>query len=1077
MSHPIPRSHLHRVELVYPGPASLHWLEQTVRALQERDRLTPLTVIVPTPVVSLAVKRTLAIAGCVNVRVVVQLRQVAERVARDGGFTEAAQPLTGVLEAAAIRSAVRTAGGPALGALADHRALQEVLGVLFRELRHLDDPGTALAQLAAGGGVAEAAVHAYRRYEALTAPTPDVPGLVRLAERAATRAAQPAWVAEVGALVVYLPSRLDDSDIALLAALGNHLPVWAGLATFGEDAADHLMREASTALAARLGVALQGPTGTATVRPDLRIVSAPDAEEEVRTVVRRVCADLQANVPLWRTAVLYTQEETYGPLVREMLDLASLPWHGALGRPAAQGWAPRSLVGLLTLRERRFARAAVLDWLASRPPWPAEGTQIADPLPQVPMSAWDRLSRLAQVLEGPLQWVQRFETLLRTLEKEEARRADWKATVVAEENDGPRPPSDVDHAQAIAAAIVRLERDTRPPAEWASWNAFVDWARDLSARYVPVAPEWPMEERAAAEALSAALDDLRAAAAFEPVTTLRVFIEALAAALEQRRLPEGKPGVGVLVGPLGSVLGAAFDRVHVLGLAEGLLPTRPPVDPLAAGADDASDPLGRQERQREGDRRAFLGALAAAGESGAVTLSYPRSDGAARAAHPSRWLLEQVAQRDGVPAVYASDLPRLFTPERTWLDRIASAYDGLQRCASPLDLADLRLSQIVAWRQMDRSVHAHSLASRADLPLGRALHAADARKSRTFTPYDGNVAALARASKLVVRPFTSERGASSATAVERWASCPFQYFLANVLRVEATEQPEDEWTITPADKGTLVHGVLGVFFRELLGQGRCTLDDTFTEADHARLDQIAAEFFHQVEAEGKTGHPLAWDNARAQILADLHAQLARDEAWRREDRLMPALFEQTFGDPHDPESWPAAEVALGNGLVARFRGAIDRMDLTPAGITPRRARVIDYKSGGQWGYDDLEQDPVLAGRHVQLALYARALRTGLAGSADLAEVRAEFRFVTAKGGHERRQIVADARVEERLDRVVRRIATGIQAGVFLPAPGERGQRGFQNCTFCDYDRVCSTTRDETFERKRGVAFVALESLA
>jgi hypothetical protein len=115
----------------------------------------------------------------------------------------------------------------------------------------------------------------------------------------------------------------------------------------------------------------------------------------------------------------------------------------------------------------------------------------------------------------------------------------------------------------------------------------------------------------------------------------------------------------------------------------------------------------------------------------------------------------------------------------------------------------------------------------------------------------------------------------------------------------------------------------------------------------------------------------------------------------------------------------------------------------------------------------------LGGQHVQLALYARALRRGLSGAEDLAEIRAEYRFVSSRGGFSRRGIVADERVEARLDQAVRRIATGIRGGLFLPVPGERVQNGFQNCRWCEFDRVCATTRDEDWQRKQGHVEAAL----
>jgi ATP-dependent helicase/DNAse subunit B len=397
----------------------------------------------------------------------------------------------------------------------------------------------------------------------------------------------------------------------------------------------------------------------------------------------------------------------------------------------------------------------------------------------------------------------------------------------------------------------------------------------------------------------------------------------------------------------------------------------------------------------------------------------------------------------------------------------------VQRCTAPLDLADLRLQDVVKWHAGGRKLVHNSLADRTDLSIGRALRAAGARRSRQFTEFDGNLGAVARASRLVGRPFAVDGGASSATSLERWAGCPFLYLMVNVLRVEATERPEDEWTVTALDKGSLVHAVLEQFFRERFEQQR---SGPFTTSDHDRLEQLAWTHLRDLEDQGRTGHPLAWDNARAVIVKDLHVLLEREDTWRTEDDLEPALFERTFGDSRDPDTWPAVVVPLENGVEVRFRGAMDRVDFSPTGAS-RRALVIDYKTGSAWGYEGLAEDPVSAGRHVQLALYARALRFGLTNEQELDEIRAEYRFVSSKGGFERRQIVVDSRADTRLVEVVQQAANGIRDGVFLPRPGERSRGSFENCRFCEYDRICSTTRDEAWQRKRSNAsFVPLERL-
>jgi ATP-dependent helicase/nuclease subunit B len=1062
----VPREHA--VTLVRPGPLSLAWLSSEIHRLQDDDPLQAITVVAASPYMRTVLRQSLAETGCASVRFTVQLRPLAERIGRACGSHAFDRPLTGPIEAAAIRVAAYESAGPTLQPLTGNRALQESLGSLFRELGHLpeDDPGLTL--VTSGSGIGAAAGRTYRAFTSLTQEFADVPRQLRIAARLIRESAtSPAWAQELGALVLYLPERTDAAEQDFLRAISQHVPIGVALAWLDDAEADHPTHQSAGDLASMLGVEISTRDGDR-LWPGVQVLSAPDPEEEMRTVMRRVLAEMEAGVPLWRMAILYTSEDPYAALVRETLESANVPWHAALGRPALSSLAARSLLGLLDLRERNFAREAVLDWLAARPTL-EEAEE--DPLPAVPVSAWDRLSRRAQVLQGADQWVSRFGRLIATLELEEQARQDWHAEALVHESEDhvTRPAHDLAYARAIVESIQRLARETRPPGEPAAWDAYVDWAEGLRRTFISNDPHWPVNEVAAAEALDAALDSLRQASAVEPRTTLQSFRDSLAAALDARRIEEGRAGVGILVAPLGASLGASFDRTFIVGLSEGALPSRPGADPFTSGLPFA-DPLGRLERQRCDERRAFLAGLASVGDQGRIWLSFSRADGGNRASFPSRWLLEQVARVEGATAVYASDLPRLFGPERPWLERVASAYDGLQRAHACINLADLRLREVVAANVRHQNISQTAVAARPDLILGRALRAARARQTREFTEFDGNLQICAADSQRISRPFDIESHGSSATALERWSNCPYRYFLANVVRVEATDKPEEEWTITPLDRGSLVHQVLEEFFRERRDQGRSTPGEPYSATDHVRMEEIATALIADLEAQGRTGHAVAWENARATLIRDLHLELDREEVWRLEDRLAPVLFERTFGDSRDPNSWPAVELELAHGSVIRFRGAIDRIDQAAD-----RVLVVDYKSGGTWGYDGLDVDPVLAGRHLQLALYGRAARVNLAE--DSVEVRAEFRFVSSRGRFERRQVVVDHQTDARLAEVVGHAVSGIRDGAFLPMPGEFDRGAFSNCRFCEFERICSTSRDEAWQRKSpGASFVPLETL-
>lgn len=1043
--------------LLRPGHASLVWLRRAVGELQAADRLQAVSVVVASPYIGRVVQQALAEVGCVNVRPVT-LRQVAARVSGYGVDAEKRE-LTGALEGAAIRLALQDASAAPFATIAHHQSLHDSLGALFRELRHVEDPSAALRALAERGTVPQAAAATFRRFVALSADFYGAPELTRIAASVADSGAS-RWVESLGALVLYMPSRLDAAEIALLGRLGRHIPIHAALPRLGEAAADRMMTGAAKQLTVVLDATLDrdAPSSEA-VAVDVggNVISAPDPAEEVRTVVRHVVADLEQGVPLWQIAVLYAGEATHGGALREALDAAMLPWHATTGRPLAACWAARSLVGLLGLPDRRFAREAVLEWLADRPPI---GADADDPLPAIPVSTWDRLSRQAKILEGSGQWIERLEKLAHGLghavhqddspEDGDAEGAALRAAV-----------SDGEAATSMARAIARLRDDLHPPADGASWDAFVDWASELRVRYLPMSETWPEAERAGSAAVDAALDGLREAGMFEGGTNVDVLRTALATMLESRREPEGTFGRGVVVGPVGSTVGAAYRRVYALGLIEGVLPSRPVADPLA-GAHGQHDPLERHERAREDERRGFLAALAAADDG--ATVSYARSDGAARATYPSPWLMEFVSQREGA-TVYASGLPTLLAVGRPWLTRIASAQDGVARVGDgalpAADLADRRLASLVAWRDRGGELARHPLAVRADLPLGAALRASRARRSRDFTPYDGNLLELAGRSGLMTRAFT--RGKLSATSLERWARCPFQYLLVDVLRVQATRRPEDEWTITALDRGDVVHRILERFFRELHGHKRLRNGDRIAASDHESLEEIAAEVFAELEQTGQAGHPLAWENAKAAIVVELHELLEKDQSWRDADGLIPARFEQRFGRQDDPDSWPSVTIALSDGREVSFGGIIDRIDVTKG--PPPRALIVDYKSGSAGSYKEIEDDPVAGGRHVQLALYAEALRSRI-GADESWAIQAEYRFVTARGGFAKVTVDADPSLGERLRRVLAWAADGIEGGTFLAVPGARDRGTFANCGYCDYDRVCSTTRDDVWARKQ-----------
>lgn len=1092
----------HRVDLVRPGPASLHWLRRAVAEIQADDRLRPVTVLVPSPYVGMAVRRALALDGCANVEVTI-LQQFVAQVSGFGAAIQDRDPINGVVERVAVRKALLMDRSGLLRRVAEQRSMHDSLVGLFREIARLDDPEPTLAALVERGAVTSATVAVFRHFKTLTELYYDVPERTRLVV-ADLEQRQTRRLLQIGGLVLYLPPRLDAPSLAFCGLLGQRIPVIAGLAQVDDevDANQHTVAEQVRAV---LGVQ-DSCEGAANSDHDADrqqsalpatahlLVSAPSPTEEIRQVVRRIGVDLEDGVPLWKIGVLAAQDEPYGGLIREALDAAGLPWHPTVGRTLSATRLARSFLDLLALPERRFARDALLEWLGGRPPVDQSSDESSaersderadeptgDPLLCVPRSTWERLSRDAQVVEGAQQWVRRCEA--------------YAARRQTEVRPGQEPPASAADALAIAESIGNLERDTRPPADGASWAALVAWAQGLRARYLPVGTSWSAADRLASDGLDRALESLAEGDRIEPSITARAFRVALEAILDERAVPEGRAGAGIAVGKVGTVTGAQFDRLYIVGMAEGSIPARPIADPLTM-SDLGTDPLDRQQRFRTDDRRGWLATLAAA-DHGTIVVSYARSNGGARATYPSRWLLELASDLEG-RQVYASEVERLVAIGRPWLVWLASAHDGLSRVARALrerdavaesvhppmvpladrvtagSLADLRLAAALTWQAGGHDLERHPLATRPELPLAAALRAMRARRSRAFTRYDGNLGELTGLSKRMSRAF--DGGVTSASAVERWSGCHFEYLLRNVVGVRRTDRPEERWRIGHDERGNLFHRILDRFYRALAKQGRLTGPIKFGPADHLAIEQIAADEIMVLETAGKTGHLLTWDAERESILADLHALLEWEQAWSIESGVVPALFEHRFGydeapAPHRPAGWPAATVTLEDGRRVTFLGQVDRVDFGPADAQPRRALIVDYKSGSTRSFAEMGEDPLQGGRHVQLALYARALRAALVEQvgpeqAALTEIQAEYRFVSSRGEFTRLQVLSTPELDSALDSLVQRVADGVGRGVFLAVPGEATWEGSSNnCTFCAYDQVCPSNRGATSARK------------
>ena len=1057
------------------GPPAGERLQRLVAEAKAADPLAPVTVIPPSHYAGISLRHVLAgDAGLLNVRFMVAAR-LAEYLGAPVMADQGRRPMSGPVELAAVRAVSGDAADLAvLGPVARHPSLHRALRSTFRDLAPLGN--SDLEQLAALEPLQEDTVRLFRRFREKTRGYYHQEDMARPAAEAVRSGTGAAALRDIGAVIFFLTAEFSPAETDLAHALAE-----AGLCSLvigltGEDEAD----AASWKLAESFGVVCGGvcggvavngtapATGRAENAGDLGcevhgIVSAPDVREEVRRAVRDMLRAASDGVPFHRMAALYRQADPYAHQLQTELRLAGIPIAGPAAVPVKDSAPGRLLLGLLDVIEDDFGRARLMQWLSEAPVShgfddPSGGFAAAE------LMIWERVSREAGVVRGLGQWGRLLEPLTREDHRDQASQsvdaADWR---------GETTPARARAAQGRAAASAGLLAFVKgldgwlPPPDGSRWRDFSDWGKGAFQHYASRLQQWPEEQQDAHDRVIAALEQLRELDDVEEGATLANFRQALENALSVPAGRSGATGSGVFTANIDTARGMEFDALWIFGMAEGVFPPRPREDPLLP--DSARRELGegkfplRLASSLE-ERRVYLSALAAGQRR---FLSYARTDpGARRGQHPARWLLDTaslLSRLSWLPGTSGGSPPedRVSSQELTqisapWLSVVQSPEHSLQDAAggAAADGHEYDLESLAKWWHAGGRVDQHPLAEAAS-PLGRALAMNRARGSQELSEWDGYVGGIASASPRLSGAVTR---VVSPTRLESWARCPFQFFLGNVLNLSAWDTPEDVLTLSGLERGNLVHAILERFIKEAVESGPPGPGVTWTDSDARRLGVIAEEEFKAAERKGVTGRRVMWEAVKEEIRRELGTFLEKDAERRAEHGVLPWQAETRFGFDDSPVT-----LELPNGERVRFRGMIDRVDVSP---DHSRAIVTDYKTGRSDSYQDIAKEPLGRGTHLQLPVYALAVRDGLLPNAS---IEADYWFVSDRGEFGRIPVALD-KVEPDFLKTVQTIVTGIREGVFPANPGLPGRFDSANCSFCDFQRVCLSGKEVRWERKQ-----------
>jgi RecB family exonuclease len=736
----------------------------------------------------------------------------------------------------------------------------------------------------------------------------------------------------------------------------------------------------------------------------LAIHGAPQGEGTARVVAREVRRLLERGADPEDVIVLFRQWGEPAEIALEVMRDWGIPVHAEPGRSLGSEPSVAALLLAIGLPVEDWATDRVIRLLRNgqvRPGWPG-----SDPLSMAAAASVVKTSPVFRGREPLLNWLDRHvaEMRDRTVKAERARLARDLVERIFEllsPLDQPRPFAEqVERLFRVASGLgigVPRGKGDVPHGE-AGLDRLLDALEDQAG----------------------ILDRLGRGEAPWRWADFAGEVESFAMELAAPPLPP-RPGA-VRLAAVDEVEGARAAHVILADLAEGTFPAHEAVEPfLSTRPGVPPDAASRRAFSREMLR--FMRVIGSAESS--VVLIYPTTD---------------AKGQDLLRAGFLDELMEHLTPE---------ALEACHRSVRRLDPA-LVDSPELAGSPGDRRVRAVALARTRGEPSALAALVRRAGHRRAL---DGTAAALqVLARRLRGTPFGEYDGLLkdgdivldvadafppdvpfSASQLETYSDCPFQFFCKYVLKLGPAER-RDEIDEDYTRRGSKIHDMLQRL-EEMKSEGQD--DQDLEELERAVIDEVLRA--EQIDASEVDLGLREIDRRRLiQTLRFYRVQHLKYES-DPSGRPMPHRFEVAFGE--ERSGIPSLEIGRGIRAV-RLQGKIDRIDIVE-GPQGRGFRVIDYKSGHGPSVSD-----VRGARRLQLQLYAMAVeRLGLAeqglGLQDVGywALRDKGYRPIAFEDWQQAQVAIESYIAELVDRLRR--------GVFVVDSQVDGCEGF-----CDFRAIC-----------------------
>jgi len=680
---------------------------------------------------------------------------------------------------------------------------------------------------------------------------------------------------------------------------------------------------------------------------------------EVRSALRWVKARvIRDGMKLGEVAILARDLEPYRAFLEEVAEEFGIPLRIVGGQPLIENPAIAALLKLLSLPVNDFPRRDVLDCWQS-PYFDFGGLGIDSSSGSI----LDEVSRAGKVSQGLAQW---RETFAMCAKKKESTDEDGETI---------NTPAQDERLEEKFDAFVNL---LAPPAkaEIKEYVAFIEsiigddpalTLNDENSGLNIVARargNQGTSERDVA-ALRAFKDALRGLTLTESVLqseslTYADFFRDLRGAVDAATYSFA-PESGVIAASVLDARGLSFQAVALMGLSEGEFPKQEREDILLRESDRAALSL---ETKLHGDEATlFYQAVTRGRQKLLLTRPYLADDGQAWEASP-----------------FWAEINRLVGNPPTARIRGEARLRDSAEAASKVEWVESALD--------------------FNIQIKNGIEALRARMNpKAGGKYEGDTSTGS------VLELSDRFGAAhgwSASRLESYGTCPFEFFIAYGLELEPRVEAEDGYDVRIL--GSMLHKIL---------------EEHYGGAD---LHKAAEKVFADAPAEYGFRPTALWTQQQAELTRMLEKTVeALDEKLQG---FTPHTMEARFG-----MGMPSLVLKTEIGDI-RLHGYIDRLDSAPDGSL----RVMDYKTGGA----AITANHLKEGRRLQLPIYALAARDALG----LGEVSGGFYWHIQKAEAsslklEKFEGGINAAFETAIQHVTNHVK-GIRAGHFEPKPPEEG---------------------------------------